>query len=718
MLAGVLAVLATGAAFIHMAAGQQALADTAFVFSEGSPAYNILKKDSIIKATAGESVVVKKAEVNIYKTNDLSSDLLYKVKNCKYDGPAVSCVINGNDIGKKLDDEGAYWLYMSGEGQGGKAIEGAWLEVVVDNTAPVVDTTMDGQVNAPVNGTQFHVGVDYGASGYGSLAAQVRDGAGVTAEGVKIDCSQEGVCRIVEGIGLLKPGASYGLWVAATDAAGNKSEFRQAATVNTAPAKPVITSVTSDGKNVMNGYTKFNGVVTTWTGAEGAAKYQYGYWNDIAGNKWKQGNMYTTSPTTSMSHPGTFTEGQGKHYVAVRSISSVGVVSDWATAWVVYDVTAPTVDAVQFYKDHTMSAMVATGGFTNSKAFAFNLSASEDTSRYQLKYWNDIATSSFKEFKPWAPSDLAKAGKMSAIGVYKDVFTQGDGAHYFSFSACDAAGNCSKFTEPFVVIYDSTRPDAQLKIEGTSYKTSDTVTVTGWVTDEPNIKSHWFEVKTPNGEIYYHRVANNAVPLEVSFTLNTSYGPGRYAIRYVVEDKAGNRSDDPKYTNTIVKTVEIKDTELPKTNDPEYIDDADSGSETTENTGDSSGLNSQTSGGGSEDVNGQGQSEAATAPIDATSLARSLATRSSTAATGEVLGVTTEDNEANEESTPVVAMNNDNSGTGRSGSVLAAEDERASGPWSLIGSFWYFWLALFAGLAWWIIAAVRRRREDDQYFAS
>jgi hypothetical protein len=83
-----------------------------------------------------------------------------------------------------------------------------------------------------------------------------------------------------------------------------------------------------------------------------------------------------------------------------------------------------------------------------------------------------------------------------------------------------------------------------------------------------------------------------------------------------------------------------------------------------------------------------------------------------------VFGVTTEDNETNEESTPVVAMNNDNSGTGRSGSVLEAEDERASGPWSLIGSFWYVWLALFAGLAWWIIAAVRRRREDDQYFAS
>ena len=43
--------------------------------------------------------------------------------------------------------------------------------------------------------------------------------------------------------------------------------------------------------------------------------------------------------------------------------------------------------------------------------------------------------------------------------------------------------------------------------------------------------------------------------LSYSFTLDTSKGSGEYQIRYVATDKAGNRNDDPGYTNSTIKTL-------------------------------------------------------------------------------------------------------------------------------------------------------------------
>jgi hypothetical protein len=44
------------------------------------------------------------------------------------------------------------------------------------------------------------------------------------------------------------------------------------------------------------------------------------------------------------------------------------------------------------------------------------------------------------------------------LSKYVDQFTQGEGTHYFAFSACDAAGHCSAYSAPFVVTYDHTTP--------------------------------------------------------------------------------------------------------------------------------------------------------------------------------------------------------------------------------------------------------------------
>ncbi|MDD4719017.1 MAG: hypothetical protein PHY00_04280 [Bacilli bacterium] len=87
------------------------------------------------------------------------------------------------------------------------------------------------------------------------------------------------------------------------------------------------------------------------------------------------------------------------------------------------------------------------------------------------------------------------------------------------------------------------------------------VIITGEVdASENNIKSHWFEITNPDGTTSksYNLNTNE---LSYSFNLDTTKGSGEYTIRYVATDKAGNRNDDPKYTNSTVKTIIVDATD-------------------------------------------------------------------------------------------------------------------------------------------------------------
>lgn len=128
----------------------------------------------------------------------------------------------------------------------------------------------------------------------------------------------------------------------------------------------------------------------------------------------------------------------------------------------IFDFEAPVVDTeapevpTAVYNEDTSGNAVANGGYTDEEYFVFSLTAAGDPTRYQLKYWNDIVGSPFKVGSPWNPSDLS--GYSPSFGLYRDHFTQGEGTHYFAFSACDAANNCSAYSAPFVVTYDHTAP--------------------------------------------------------------------------------------------------------------------------------------------------------------------------------------------------------------------------------------------------------------------
>lgn len=101
---------------------------------------------------------------------------------------------------------------------------------------------------------------------------------------------------------------------------------------------------------------------------------------------------------------------------------------------------------------------VPDSGHTNSKTFTFNLSSSSnDVTLYKVKYWNGISGDNFEgESKAWSTNSLSRY--FSDINVYNDQFTRGEGVHYFAFSACDAAGNCSEYSNAFTVTYDITSP--------------------------------------------------------------------------------------------------------------------------------------------------------------------------------------------------------------------------------------------------------------------
>jgi hypothetical protein len=208
----------------------------------------------------------------------------------------------------------------------------------------------------------------------------------------------------------------------------------------------------------------------------------------------------------------------------VQAVDAAGNISSPSTRWkTIVDNTAPTIPTSLFAEDPS-GDLVSSGGITNSQNFAFTLGSSTDTTRYQLKYWNDIIGSPYKELTPWNPSDLS--GYSPVLGTYKDNFTQGDGVHYFSFSACDNAGNCSSYSSPFRVTYDNTAPTVTIIDSSTS---GNVITPDVSATDASPLTYLW---STAPGV-----TISNTSAQEPSFTVDVD---GTYNFTLTATDTAGN----------------------------------------------------------------------------------------------------------------------------------------------------------------------------------
>lgn len=197
-------------------------------------------------------------------------------------------------------------------------------------------------------------------------------------------------------------------------------------------------------------------IANDWSDVAGADHYVYQSYNVDSGGNCNLGDVrFTGDYTASQTNSRVIADGLTFCW-RVKTVGTNGLESAWSDLWkVTIDNTTPTLPTM-VYNERPGGEVIANGGLTDSQMFRFNLSSASDTTRYQLKYWNDIVGSPFKEASPWNPSDLS--GYSSSLGVYNDNFTQGPGVHYFAFSACDGAGNCSAYSAPFVVTFDNVPP--------------------------------------------------------------------------------------------------------------------------------------------------------------------------------------------------------------------------------------------------------------------
>lgn len=301
-----------------------------------------------------------------------------------------------------------------------------------------------------------------------------------------------------------------------------------------------------------NSFINYNNFWFEWTDATDAVSYETQYSQDPAVDangafqnvQWT-GDYQMIQPTSSSAHS---VGANGTWYWQVRAVDIAGNKSAWTSPWkVTIDMSAPTLPSSSMTQDSD-NASVPNGGQTNSQYFTFTLASSPDTVRYQLKYWNDIPASPFKLLTPWNPSDLS--GYSPVLGTYKDNFTQGDGVHYFAFSACDSAGNCSAYSSPFVVTYDSTAPAVSID----SFSASGNVITPSVTATDANSPLTYSWSTDPDVTI------SDTTAQEPDFTANAD---GTYSFTLTATDPAGNSSTATFGFTYTAPVVEEEEEETP-----------------------------------------------------------------------------------------------------------------------------------------------------------
>ena len=136
--------------------------------------------------------------------------------------------------------------------------------------------------------------------------------------------------------------------------------------------------------------------------------------------------------------------------------------------------------------------------------------------------------------------------RVGTTAAYKALTELPDGEYQLNVTVGDVRGKSTNATVAYFKIGDFTAPTASITVEspaGTGSLHRNIVKVTGSVgATDTDIKSHWIEIKNPDGSLSYS-YNMNTTSLTHSFDLDTSKGDGEYRIRYVATDRDGNRSD-------------------------------------------------------------------------------------------------------------------------------------------------------------------------------
>lgn len=316
----------------------------------------------------------------------------------------------------------------------------------------------------------------------------------------------------------------------------NSSQYQSSsiivATRYTLKSPPLAPTITAPGNNSEATSSTVN---VTWnavagtTSRQAADSYEYRLNGGISGT------------TSDLNHSLTGLT-DGNYTFEVRSVAKSGVVSAWSV--VSFSVELP---------DATKPSVTIN---TNTDQTNGSSGTHPYYSRISFKLFD--AGSNLKEVTinghPYSRS--GKWADLNWVNINKNHLVQGQNV----VIAYDAVGNESN---PVEFTYDSLRPIANITSPGfDGAVVGPNATIVGAVDpSEANIKTHWFEITYPDNTLgYVNKPANGE--LSHQFTLDTSKGSGTYKIRYVATDKAGNRNDDPNYSNSMIRTF-IVDTNKP-----------------------------------------------------------------------------------------------------------------------------------------------------------
>lgn len=310
----------------------------------------------------------------------------------------------------------------------------------------------------------------------------------------------------------------YVVTLAARDAAGgtatsgNRSlDVTKSFTIDKTVLAPTLVSP-ADGAVV-----KGASVTQEWSTTDSDIDYYiYESYNDALATslRWHEQFSSTSKTATNVA--------EAEYWWRVKAVDHAGNVSDWSDLWkITIDNTAPAVP-VNLAWTPTSGTALAAGGATNISGGVASWDASDsDTVQYIYRYWNNIDGNPYKAGSPWTTT----SGSNSLPGS----FTEGEGTHYFSVAAVDAAGNQSDFSEPFVVTYDATAPSVTIDALVT---TDTTPTLTGTVDADA------VEVIVTIDGVDYPAVLNSDGTW--SLELTTPLSIGSYPAVVTAKDDASN----------------------------------------------------------------------------------------------------------------------------------------------------------------------------------
>lgn len=250
-------------------------------------------------------------------------------------------------------DNKYYWQVQAVDAQGNP---GAWSPVhlvTLDRGTPTVPT--NGLPNGTYTTTNnFYFTWDASTDAAGSPITYEFQSSQNPAQQSGVLTTSVWKSGVLPTATIHSTGAPDGVWywqVRAKDAAGNYSAWSPVWNMTIDSTKPAVPTGLSlqDSTNqaiANNGFTSSYQIKATWNAANGANQYTYKYWNSIPGSAYNNpDNAYIVSAGSSLERIGEFTEGEGTHYIAVRSVDAAGNLSDWSEpAVVTYDKTLPTVE--------------------------------------------------------------------------------------------------------------------------------------------------------------------------------------------------------------------------------------------------------------------------------------------------------------------------------------------------------------------------------------